>query len=31
MYVVKGARGIEIIPNYSFWKMLPLYIKVSVW
>ena len=28
MYQVKGARGMEIIPNYAFWKDLPFLIKV---
>ena len=26
----RGARGVEQIPNYSFWKELPLYIYVSL-
>ncbi len=29
MYVQKGARGLEVIPNYSFWKDLPFLIKVG--
>ena len=28
MYQVKGARGVEIIPNYAIWKDLPFLIKV---
>lgn len=28
MYKVKGARGIEVVPHYEFWKSLPLLIKV---
>ena len=28
MYFVKGARGVEIIPNLGFWKALPFLIKV---
>ncbi|XP_064392216.1 cation-dependent mannose-6-phosphate receptor-like isoform X2 [Halichondria panicea] len=27
MFQVKGARGIEVVPNYSFWKDLPFLIK----
>ena len=29
-YKVKGARGSEVIPNFSFWKELPFLIKVSL-
>ena len=29
MYFVRGARGIEIIPNVNFWKSLPVLIMVS--
>ena len=29
MYAARGARGLEVIPNYSFWKSLPFLIKVS--
>jgi hypothetical protein len=29
MLVVKKARGSEMIPNISFWKSLPGYIKVG--
>lgn len=28
MYKVKGARGVEVIPNYTFWKDVPFLIKV---
>ena len=28
MYKVKGARGVEVIPNYLFWKSVPILIKV---
>ena len=28
MYRIKGARGMEVIPNYAFWKDLPFLIKV---
>ena len=28
MYFAKGARGVEIIPNYHFWKDFPFLIKV---
>ena len=28
MYFVKGARGLEVIPNVSFWKDLPYLLKV---
>ncbi len=28
MYRVKGARGVEVIPNYTFWKEIPFLIKV---
>ncbi len=28
MFQVKGARGIEVVPNYTFWKDLPSLIKV---
>ena len=27
-YKVKGARGLEVIPNIHFWKELPFLIKV---
>ncbi|XP_064392193.1 uncharacterized protein LOC135339861 isoform X1 [Halichondria panicea] len=27
MFQVKGARGIEVVPNYTFWKDLPFLIK----
>ena len=30
MYFVRGARGIEIIPNVNFWKSLLSLIKVSI-
>lgn len=29
MYFVKGAHGIEIIPNYIFWKSFPFLVAVS--
>ena len=29
MYNAKGARGVEMIPNYTFWKDLPFLIKVG--
>ena len=29
MYFVKGARGVEIIPNLGFWTALPFLVKVS--
>ena len=29
MYTRRGARGVEVIPNYSFWKGLPFLVKVS--
>ena len=29
MYTVKGARGVEVVPNFTFWKTLPLLIKVG--
>ena len=29
MYTQRGARGAEIIPNYSFWKDLPFLVKVK--
>ena len=29
MYTWRGARGLEVIPNYSFWKGLPFLVKVS--
>ena len=29
MYTLKGARGIEVIPNIGFWKDLPFLIKVE--
>ena len=29
MAKVKGAQGIEIIPNIGFWKDLPFLIKVN--
>ena len=30
LYYGKGARGLEAFPNYTFWKELPIYIKVLV-
>ena len=29
----KGAEGVELIPNYHFWKDFPFLVKVggSVW
>ena len=29
MFKVKGARGLETIPNIAFWKDLPFLIKVN--
>ena len=29
MYTQRGARGAEIIPNYSFWKDLPFLVMVK--
>ena len=29
MYRVKGARGMEVVPHYAFWKDVPFLIKVS--
>ena len=29
MAKVKGAQGMEIIPNIAFWKDLPFLIKVT--
>ena len=29
MYSQKGARGTEVIPNYTFWKDFPFLIKVT--
>ena len=29
LYHVKGARGMEVIPNGAFWKDLPFLIKVT--
>ena len=29
MYTKKGARGTEVIPNYTFWKEFPFLIKVN--
>ena len=26
-YKVKGARGVEMIPNWSFWKDMPFLLK----
>lgn len=28
-YKFKGAKGVEVIPNLSFWKELPFLIKVQ--
>ena len=28
MYFMRGARGVEVIPNYTFWKDVPSLIKV---
>ena len=30
MYFAKGARGIEVIPNITFWKDLPFLLKVNL-
>ena len=30
MYRVKGARGVEVVPNVVFWKDLPFLIKVCL-
>ena len=30
-YLHLGARGVEIIPQYTFWKDVPFLIKVSLW
>ncbi|CAI8043558.1 Cation-dependent mannose-6-phosphate receptor [Geodia barretti] len=27
MYTQRGARGVEVIPNYTFWKDLPFLLK----
>ena len=29
MYTQRGARGMEVIPNYTFWKDFPFLIKVE--
>ena len=29
MYAAKGARGLEVIPNFEFWKSFPFLLKVS--
>ena len=29
MYTKRGARGVEVIPNYTFWKDLPFLLKVK--
>ena len=29
-YKVKGARGVEMIPNWSFWKDMPFLLKVYI-
>ena len=29
MYVKRGARGMEVIPNLAFWKDLPFLVKVT--
>ena len=29
-YFHYGARGAEIIPNYTFWKDFPFLVKVNV-
>jgi cation-dependent mannose-6-phosphate receptor len=29
MKFVKGAQGVEIIPNYGFWSSLPSLVKVQ--
>ena len=31
MYTKKGARGTEVIPNYTFWKEFPFLIKVNTY
>ena len=31
MYTQKGARGTEVIPNYTFWKDFPFLIKVNTY
>ena len=28
MYNVRGARGTEVIPNFNFWKEIPILVKV---
>ncbi len=28
-YFVKGARGVQIIPNFVFWKAFVIYVLVS--
>ena len=30
LYRVKGARGMEVVPNGAFWKDLPFLIKVCM-
>lgn len=30
MYFMRGARGIEMIPNVDFWRSLPTRLKVNV-
>ena len=30
-YFHLGARGVEVIPQYTFWKDVPFLIKVSLW
>ena len=28
MYTIKGARGVEIIPNLEFWRDFPFLLRV---
>lgn len=30
LYFVRGARGIEVVPNIDFWRSLPGLIKVCM-
>lgn len=30
LYTLRGARGLEMIPNIDFWKGLPSLVRVSL-
>lgn len=30
LYYLRGARGVEVIPNVEFWRGLPSLVRVSI-